>query len=413
MSVGARSGFGVFVVPMEEDFGWSRSAISAAIAVGWLINGISTPFLGRVFDRYGGRRIIPISLFILGTSTMLLSLTNSLWYLIVVYGFMMSIASSGASMVTINAVISRWFHKKRGLALSISTAGGSAGALVLAPFATYLILLGGWRITWFALGSFIVFLALPIALLVFRDNPSDVGEAPDGATDEKQPERSASEPTTMRGPLEVDEWTQSFRSPPMWQMTGAYFVCGMTTAMIAAHYVPFAIDRGFSPETAALAFGLMMGLNVIGALGAGTLSDKFGRKNLLVLVYAGRGLAYMMLLLAPGALGLWGFAVIAGLSWVASAVLTSSMIADIYGLKNLGTLDGMANFVHQMGGALSILMGGLMYDWLGSYTVPFGIAGSMLLVASIAAFSIREKRYSTKFQHLRANSVPITTGDGD
>ena len=187
-------------------------------------------------------------------------------------------------------------------------------------------------------------------------------------------------------------------SRPMWQINGAYFICGVTTAIISAHYVPFAIDRGVSAATAALAFGVMMGLNGVGVLGVGFISDKMPRKNLLEIIYAGRGLAYVVLILAPGAVGIWGFAIAAGFFWVASAPLTSALTADIYGLKNLGTLNGMATFSHQMGGALSIYMAGVLYDLFGAYDVPFAIAGVLLAAASFAAFSIKEKRYSARYQ---------------
>ncbi|MCH9010322.1 MAG: MFS transporter [Chloroflexi bacterium] len=410
VSTGARSSFGVFIIPMTEDFGWSRSSISAAIAVGWLINGISQPFLGRLYDRMGGRKIISISLVVLGSAIMLMSQIQSLWQLIVIYGFIASIASSGVSMVTIHGVLSKWFRRKRGVVLSLSTAGASAGSLFLVPFATYLIIWANWRVAWFVLGAFVVFLALPLVLLIFKDDPEHIGEQPDG---EPIPIAKEDEEVTVssrpaRGPLEADYWTESYKTPPMWQLTGAYFVCGMTTAIIAAHYVPFAIDRGTSPGVAALAFGLMSFLNFVGVIGIGLVSDKFSRKNLLGTVYAVRGLAYAMLLLLPGMVGIWGFAVIAGMSWVATAPLTSSLTADIYGLKNIGTLNGMATFAHNVGGAISVLLAGVLYDHFGAYDVPFGIAGSLLIGASIAAFSVRERRFSIRYQ-------PATTavaGDG-
>ncbi len=109
VSSGARNGFGVFIIPMEEDLGWSRSSISAAIATGWLINGISQPFIGRLYDRLGGRTVISISLLILGAFTMLMSQVQSLWQLVVIYGFVSSIASSGVSLVTVHAVLAKWF----------------------------------------------------------------------------------------------------------------------------------------------------------------------------------------------------------------------------------------------------------------------------------------------------------------
>ena len=412
MSTGARNGFGVFVIPMSEYFDWSRADISLALSIGWFVNGLTQPFLGRMYDRFGGRKVISLSLLIVGVGTALLSQTNSLWFLIVMYGFVISTASGGASLVTVHALLARWFYRLRGLALSIGTVGGSAGSLILVPFAAYLIILANWRVTWFALGALTLVLALPMALLLIRDDPKDVGESPDGGRLGPQPAGKAAEEQRPAGPLEVDRWRDSYKSPPIWQLSGAYFVCGMTTAIISAHYVPFAIDRGFSPSTAALAFGVMSFLNVLGPMVVGYLSDRMSRKILLGTVYAVRCLAYAMLILLPGGLGLWTFAVIAGLAWVATAPLTSSLTADIYGLKSLGTLNGAATLSHQMGGALSIYMGGVLYDLLGSYNVPFAIAGSMLAGASLAAFSIREKQYSSRYQPAPA-LAPSAGSGGD
>ena len=414
LSVGARNGFGVFIIPMTDEFEWSRGTISLAIAIGWLVNGVSQPFLGRLHDRFGGRKVISLSLLVLGASTMLLGRTDSIWFLIVVYGVVMSVAAGGASLVTVHAVLARWFFRKRGVVLSMGTAGASAGAMVLAPFAAYLILLGGWRITWVVLGALILGLAVPLAALMVRDDPAEMGEAPDGVREGDEPRGGGTSggPAGRRGPLEVEEWRESYRSPPIWQLSGAYFVCGMTTAIISAHYVPFAIDRGLSLATAATAFGLMSGLNVVGVIAVGAVSDRLGRKNLLASVYAVRGLAYAMLVLAPGTLGIWGFAVIAGFSWIATAPLTASLTADIYGLKTMGTLNGMATFAHQMGGALSIYMGGVLYDVFGAYDVPFAIAGAMLVGASLVSLTISERKYSVRYQPAAAGP-PATAPAGD
>ncbi len=397
VSMGARNGLGVFVIPMSEDFEWSRGTFSLAMAVGWLANGVSQPLIGRIYDRYGARRVISISMVIVGAASMLLAMIDSLWQLILLYGIVISVVSGGASLVTVHAVLAKWFYRRRGIAMSISTAGASAGALVLTPFTAYLIQLVDWRPTWVVLGGIVLALGVPMALLLIRDDPSDVGEAPDGASARSGGRSAAAAASRPRGPLDADHWRESYRSAPMWQLSGAYFVCGMTTAIISFHYVPFAVDRGFSLGTAALAFGLMSGLNVVGVLSVGVMSDRFERRYLLSAVYGVRGLAYAMLVLAPGVFGIWGFAMIAGISWIASAPLTSSLTADIYGLRTLGTLGGMTNFAHQMGGAVSIVMGGVLYDVFGAYEVPFAIAGSLLLGASIASFSIGERRYSARY----------------
>lgn len=397
VTVGGRSAFGVFVVPMSEEFGWNRSTISLAAALGFLVNGLSQPFLGRLFDTLGGRKVILASLAMFGVTTILLALTFHIVFLIAVFGIIMSIAWSGASLTTTSALLSRWFHRQRATVLSLSTAGASAGGLVLIPLAMAVLQRTDWRMTWVVLGALVLVVALPLACFFLRDNPTDLGLLPDG--DRPSADGSQSNPgRAAPGPLEADSWRTALRSWPFWQLSGAYCVCGFTTAILTTHFIPYAMDRGFTASTAATAMGLMNGLNVVGVIVMGTLADRCGRKNLLALVYAGRGGAYALLLFAPDPWGLWGFAAIAGFSYWATAPLTTSLTADVYGLKTLGTLSGITFLIHQVGGAASIQFAGLMRDIAGSYTLPLTIAGIFLLPAALSAFSIREKQYSAQAQ---------------
>ena len=294
MSMGARNGFGVFVVPMTDDLGWSRTEISAAIAVGILVNGLSQPFLGRLYDRFGGRSVISLSLLVLGISTILITFTSdfglsfapaislpfleielsaSLLFLILIYGLVMSTASSGVSLVTVHAVLAKWFVRRRGVVLSLCTAGTSLGGLILTPFAASLIIWTHWRVAWLVLGVLVLILALPLVGLLMRDKPEDMGEIPDGRGGETQPpaiftmvwkvawsfiqlialplvaaiwlvafitrdKKDFVANPASTAPLESDSWKDSFRSPPIWQLSGAYFVCGVTTLIISTHYVP-------------------------------------------------------------------------------------------------------------------------------------------------------------------------------
>ena len=195
---------------------------------------------------------------------------------------------------------------------------------------------------------------------------------------------------------------------PMWQMSASYFVCGATTTMLAVHFVPYALGLGISPGTAALAFGFMMGLNVIGGIAASMLSDRFSRKNLLALTYLIRGFAYILLLVVPGGLSLWVFAAVAGFSWVATAPLTTSLTADVYGLKSIGTISGITFLFHAIGGFFSILLAGFLFDLTGSYTIPFAIAGALLFPAALSAFSIRERKYSMRY--VNQTAAPVAAG---
>ena len=380
--------------------------------IGILVNGLTQPFIGRLYDRIGARSLISVSLLVLGISVILMSRTNSLWFLIIVYGFVSSTAASGASLVTVHAMLAKWFHRKRGMVLSLVTGGTSAGSLVMAPFATYLIIMSNWRVAWFVLGSLILLLALPLAYLFIKETPESIGQAPDGDPVASEATNSALN-ARPRGPIETDSLMQSLKTGPIWQLTGAYIICGVTTAIISAHYVPFAIDRGASPATAALAFGIMNGLNVLGVIAVGSLADRFSRKKLLGATYALRGLSYAVLFVLPGVWGIWGFVLLSGLSWIATPPLTSSLTADIYGVKNLGTLAGITGMGHQLGGAASVFLVGFAYDALGSYQIPFGIAGLTLIIASILSFSVKENKYSSRYQTVSTSRLAAASGDAD
>jgi MFS family permease len=169
--------------------------------------------------------------------------------------------------------------------------------------------------------------------------------------------------------------------------------------------VPFAIDQGVSASTAATIFGFMMGLNVVGSIMAGVLSDRFGRKNILALTYFLRGIGYLLLLLVPGGLSLWIFAGVAGFSWIATAPLTTSLTADVYGLRSLGAISGVSFLFHAIGSFISIMFAGFLYDATGSYILPFGIAGALLFPAALSAFSIKEKKYSLRYQPRKVAGV--------
>lgn len=400
VTVGSRNSVGVFVLPMSNEFGWSRSVISFAGALGVLVNGLSQPFFGSAYDRFGGRKLILLGVLIIGITLGLLSLTFNFAYFVLVLGVIMALAMSAGSITTGAVLVSKWFEKKRATAISMSSAGVSVGGLILVPFTTYLVVILGWRLTWVALGSIILFLVLPMAYFLLRDDPSDLGLFPDG---EKKPEKRIHQPNSLFsvGPLVVNDWREAFRSFPMWQLCISYFVCGFTTLIMSIHFVPYAVERGFSPQTAATAFGVLSMMNAIGVLIIGPLADKFGNKNILGFLYGFRGIGYVCLLLLPGQSGLWAFAFITGASWVATVPPTTALTADVYGLKKVGTLSGIAFMAHQIGGSIGIQFGGIARDITGSYTSPFFIAVLLLIVASITSFSIQEKRYSSRYQPRR------------
>ena len=394
VTMGTRNAFGVFILPMEEEFGWNRTTVSIAGGLGVLCNGVLQPFMGRLFDRYGRVSII-VSLVTVSFATMALSLTMNIIYMAFMFGVVASAALGGTSLTNTGALLSRWFRRKRATVIGLNASGASFGALLI--------------MLW----------SVPLVWKFLKTDPADMGLQPDGDPVQEASTDSNPTPTSRNtGPLDTDQWTQPFRSPPFWQMSMAYVVCGTTTFVLSFHFVAFAQeDRNLSAGMAATIFAVMGGLNAVGTIGAGVLSDRFTRNNLLTAVYFTRGIAYLVLLIPPllnipvleGTLGVWVFACMAGLSWLATAPLTSSLTADVYGLRALGTISGVSFMFHQFGGFTMVIIAGILRDITGSYTVPFLLAGSLLFPAAITAFSIQERRYSARYQ---TQAAVAAAGDG-
>ena len=382
---------------------WSRNEITRVLSLGIFVGALSFIVMGYLYDKYGGRRVISVALIMVGISVFLLSRVNSIFGLILIYGILGSFASSGASFVTIHSLLAKWFYRRRGLAMSLSAAGGSIGPLLFAPFCAFLIEASDWRTAFLFIGGMVLFIGAPLSALFLRDDP--LGQIPDSERDDPGIQDKEEVQVEMEGPLFTSRWKQALSTSPFWQLSAAYLVCGITTNIISVHFVPFAEDQGVPKITAATIFGIMMGLNSVGVISAGILSQKFSQHKVLGFTYALRGIAYIALLTIGGTTGLWAFALIAGMSWIATASVTSSLVADIYGVRNLGTLNGMSNMVHQIGGALSVLVAGELQALTGSYEIPFAIAGATLLFASIASFTVKEKKYSYRYSRVPVVAV--------
>ena len=394
LSIGLRQGFGIFVEPWQREFGVGVATISLAASIGWFVNGSSQVLMGWLIDRVGGRKVVTGAALLLGVSGVLMATVNSVFMLIVVYGVLMSLAAAGLAGGPPGAVVVRWFRRKRGAAMSLLTSGGSIGGLVLVPFLTYLFLWTDWRSAWLISSAVVLVLGVPLLYLVLRDDPADLGLHPDG---DDGASAAAARTATAAGPLLARRWRDAFRSAPMWQLSAAYWVCGVTTASISVHYVRWAGAEGITPATAALAFGLLSGLNAVAVLLVGPLSDRLPRKTLLGVVYLIRGVAFILLVVLPGPAALWGFAIVGGASWLATVPLTTSLAADVYGVRHLGTLAGLINFAHQLGGALAVYLFGVVFDVHGSYDAAFLFGAATLVGAGVVSLSIRERRYSSRY----------------
>ena len=370
VTLGSRGAFGVFVIPMSETFEWSRTTISVAAATGVLVNGLTQPVLGHLFDRFDSRKVILISVLIVGLGTAGLSLTFHYLFLVFLFSFVLSTAISGASEGTLGPLLARWFLRRRTTVMGLMVAGGALGGLTLIPFSAYLVEVSNWRVAWVVLGVIITALALPLGIAFLKNSPGVMGLQPDG---DPEPPPGDSSPAQRRGLFEAQKWWESFRTPPIWNLSASFTICGVSVGVIAIHFPPFAEEQmGVSPTLAGVIFGYLMGLSVVGGIGGSWLADRYGRKNVLAGVYLIRGLGYVLLLAglfavergialpligSPGLASLWVFATLAGLSWIASVPVTTSLTADVYGLRTLATISGISLMCHQVGSFASILAG--------------------------------------------------------
>jgi MFS family permease len=354
------------------------------VAMNLWISGCLQPFTGNVMDRFGAKWLFVASVTAYGVGVALMGFTNSLGYLVLVYGLVLGAATAGASISLTNALVAQYFRERRALAMSINNACAAVGQLFLVYISYLLLESSGWRMSHLYLGIAVLMVTIPMALLMPRHAAAGRGGG-------------AGRAQVASGPLETTSWTKALCSAPLWQLNGGYFVCGMTVSLFAVHLIPFATDRGFSPASAAKAFGIMAIVSVVGSLLSGALSDRAGRKNILALAYLIRAVAFAVLLLWHHEAALYVFAVLGGISWLATPPSLMALTGEIYGMRALGTLSGISLLAHQIGGGASVWLAGVLHDLTGSYDLSFTLAAVALVGATLVSFGIAERRYSVRY----------------
>ncbi|HLH23768.1 MAG TPA: MFS transporter [Chloroflexota bacterium] len=384
-AAGIRGSFGVYVKPLEDAFGWDRAIISGVAALSLLCYGVAQPIIGRLIDRHGPRAVLASSLLALGIGVLATASIQQLWQLYLAYGILVSLAAGGPSMATISAVAARWFETRRGLVVGLTISGVSAGQLVLIPLAMWLTLNFGWRAGYAALGAIVCLVALPVVWLFVRNDPASTGSLPFGARADK-PGAAASGVAAARAVGVLG----AVRTLPFWLLTGSYFVCGYSTSgLVDTHVVAYAIEHGVPNMAAASALGLMGAVNTLGAIAAGYVADRYGRRKPLAITYFVRGLALLWLLTVNDAAALHVFAVIFGLTYIATVPPTTALTADIFGRKAVASIFGWIFLGHQIGAATGSLVGGVVYEATGSYAPAFLSGAILCFAASAMVLAIR------------------------
>jgi len=387
---GLRSVFGVYIKPMEAEFGWTRGALSGAAAVSLLLLGAVGPFVGRLADRWGPRNVIAISLFVLALGAIGSSFIQKLWHVYVMTGVFMALGAGGVALTTGSTVVARWFEARRGLAIGIAAGGMSAGQLIVIPLATALTVWFGWRTSFLWLGIGLLVLVLPVCLGLIRNNPEDRGARPYGATG-PAPTRAEAEATRVAGRVGVSEAAQTL---PFWLLMGTFFVCGYTSnGMVLTHFMPHALEHNFTAFQASSALGVMGAMNIMGTLASGWICDRFGRRGPLATYYFVRGVSLLFLLYVWNVPSLHLWAALFGLNYISTVPPTTTLTANIYGRYSVGELSGWIFFAHQVGSALGAALAGWVFELTGTYSSAFVSAAVLAFVAAGLAMMIREEPF--------------------
>ena len=370
--------FGVFVKPLNAEFGWTVSEITTVLLIGTLVTVVSSPFIGRLVDRLGARRVALASIALLGA--MLVSLywlTPNLWHFYAVFG-LMPLLGAGTSSVAYARVISRWFDRRRGLALGLTLAGVGVGAFVIPLLTNAVIQSHGWRTAYVVLGLLSLLLTLPLAYFLLHDSPEAVGQRPDGL-----PPVAGDAPGTAPAPTSLVGFTtqESLRQPRLWTMVGAFLVLGLAIGGVLILLVPILEQKGVPRETAVLVqAGLGVAL-VIGRVFAGWLMDRFFAPYVAIAFLIGPIAGLLLFAYSTSPATAVAAALLIGLAAGAEVDVIAYMIGRYFGTRAYATLYGILYSAWTLGSGFGPKLTAIVFERAGSYS-PALVASAALMTLS-------------------------------
>lgn len=383
---GIRSTPGILMVPLEQEFHWSRTTISFAVSLNLILYGFIGPFAAAVMDRFGIRRCVLIALCVVGVGVASTSFMQYPWQLILIWGVLVGTGTGFLATVLAATVAARWFTVKQGLVVGILSGGASTGQLIFLPVMANINAAFGWRVTVLSIGAIVV-VVLPLVAWLLRDRPADIGILPYGETGTVPlPARHRQNPIAAA----FISLREAIRHRNFWLISGTYFICGASTnGLLGTHLIPACVDHGYSEITGAALLATMGFFNFVGTTSSGWLSDKFDNRMLLAIYYSLRGLSLFYLPFAffdPYAITI--FAVFYGLDWLATISPTVRILTNTFGKERAPLVYGWVFACHQLGGGAAAVIAGLMRTIFNDYFSAFILAGAMCFIAALAVIFI-------------------------
>jgi MFS family permease len=383
--------FGVFFKSLSQDFNVGRAAVSFAFTLHNLISAMCAPLIGRLIDRFGARSVILpgagiFGLLLLSSKTLGARIT----YFYLFYAAL-GIVSPCAGPTSYGVVVSRWFNRRRGLALGLMMLGIGIGAITIPLVVHRLITVYSWRTAYAASGCAVLLISLPAAAIFLRGAPGDKGLWPDGITPPHGALQGAIDDRKIEEGL---SWHDIWHSSTFWLLISAFFLVGASVHACTLHMPALLTDRGVSARGAAVASSIVGVALLIGRVGTGYLLDRFFAPRLAMLFFGGAAVGILLLLAGAAGTFALGAAFLVGLGFGAEGDIIAYTLSRYFGLKAFGTAFGYAFGAFVLAGALGTLLMGVGFDSTHSYKVPLGGFFIAMLLAVTLMTRLGPYRYA-------------------
>ena len=384
---GIRTSFGLLLVPMTTDLGWSRESFSLALAIQNFVWGAAQPFAGALADKLGDRRVIAVSVGLYAVGLFLIAFTSSPVDFAVNGGVLIGIAMSGTGIPIMLSVVGRSVpESRRSLFLGLAGSAGALGQATVVHGVQFLLANGGW-------GWALIMLSVASAALIplaaaFAGRMQRQLAAAGGSSASAGPAAAIRDEPSMARAIR-----NAGRSDGFWYLSGGFFVCGFHVIFIQTHLPAFIEDAGLSPNLAAVSLSAIALGNILGSIIAGVLGERYRKRSVLSGLYFGRAVIIAVFVLSPvSEVSVIVFSFVIGFVWLSTVPLTTALVAQLFGIRYLATLFGLVFFGHQLGSFLGAWLGGYVYDATGSYDIVWWVAVALGVVAAGLHWPIREPR---------------------
>jgi MFS family permease len=340
---------------------------------------------GWALDRFGPKKVIFLMAVITGLSMVLTSRAVTLWQVYLTYSLLLAMGSGGTYVVSMSTV-TRWFRKKRGLALGLASSGVGTGTMLMSPYVGFLILQYGWRDASLIAGLSIWAVSIPLSFFL-KGSPYEVGALPDGAKAESVEVDTASLDESLSG-LSL---AQALKTRSLWVITGIWFLFGGSVFLVQTHLVPHITDLGYSGVEAAAVLSFIGLANIIGRISMGVLSDRGGRRLSAALCALLQAASIVWLIWAKDLWAFYLFGMVYGFGYGGMTPGITALVSDSFGLRRIGTILGALDVGFGTGSAVGPIIGGVIFDATGDYFAAFLASAAAMLVVMLLVVLIRRE----------------------